>query len=90
MTRVGNRYGQGNDLFGQQIQLAGLHDCFEARPAKFQVIGMTGQSTPDVWDALDFLGRLDILKDPADLGVVGIFFHKTNGTHAMAPRCDGG
>ncbi len=31
---VGRRYGQGDDLLGQQIDLARTHDGFEARPAE--------------------------------------------------------
>lgn len=57
---VGRRYGQGDDLLGQQIYFARPHDGLETRPAETQMLGMGSQSPPDIGHTVDFLCLLDV------------------------------
>jgi hypothetical protein len=65
---------KGDDLLGQQINLAWLHDGFEPGPAQFQMVGVGRQSAPDVRNAVNFLGRLDVSKNSPHLGLHRVLF----------------
>ena len=82
-TAVGDGDGQGDDLLGEQIDLAGPHDGFESRPAKLQVFRMRGQGPPDVGYPVDFLGGFDVLENRSDLGVIGVFVDQFHGAHIL-------
>jgi len=58
VTIIGRRHGQGDDLLGQQIDLARLHDGFEARPAQLEMFRMAGQCAPDIRDAIFFVALM--------------------------------
>src|SRR5262249_13676000 len=74
-------HGERDDLLGEEIDLARLHDRFEPRPAQLQMFRVGCQRPPNVWYPVDPLGRLDVLKDRANSRVAGILVDELDGTH---------
>src|SRR5439155_6455212 len=81
-----DRYCQSNDLLGQQVDLARLHNRLESGPAKLQVFRMRRQGSPDVRNTVNSLGGLNVLEDRSNLGMVGILVHQFYGAHANYPQ----
>ncbi len=80
---VRDRNSQGDNLFGQQVDLPRPHDRFQASPTKLQVLGMRRQSAPDIGDPVDLFGRFDIREDCSDLGILTVFVYEFHRAHYL-------
>jgi hypothetical protein len=80
---VGNGDRQGDDFLGEQVDLPGLHDRLEPGPTKLQVFRVRGQGAPDVGDAIDLLGRFNVIEDCSNLRMIAIFIHQFHSAHIL-------
>lgn len=58
---VGDRDRQGDDLLGQQVELARFHNCLKLLPGGLQVVRVDRQRLPEVGHEVDLLGGHDVL-----------------------------
>src|SRR5437762_10268299 len=85
-TAVSDRYCQSNDLLGQQVDLARLHDSLEPSPAKLQMFWVRRQRPPNVGNTVNLLGGSDVLEDRSNFRMIGIFVNQFHGAHAIYPQ----
>src|SRR5262249_49288563 len=81
---VGRGHGQRDDLLGEQVDLAGLHDGLEPGPAQFEVLGMRREGAPDVGYPVDVLRRLDVCKHALDDRVRVVLVHQFHSRHGLS------